>query len=389
VPRDLSVVAGPGDASFTGFPLETQETGLGRYDLASAWRLDQVAETCEKLDLYWQLASEMVVWWEVRQTHRWNRNPYNAANGGPCIKPADYLVNPEARELVRRRLRYSVARWGWTTRLVAWELWNEVDNLDGFEPSHNARWHREMGAYLKSIDPWQHLITTSWRDPQMFRLPEIDIVQAHSYFAAWVDAAQYSLLDSDHLMRSYGKPFFFGEQGISGDVGIDPEGKHFHDCLWATALSGAAGTGLYWWWHNYIEPYDLYHHYTALSKFVEDIDWPARSWKAISLSRPNYPATLRVYGLVTDDRALIWVHDPLAFRVVEGKAITGPKQTGVSLNVVGLGDGEYRIEWWNTNTGEVLRIDEGNVNHLRHFGYGLELEPPEFWGDIAAKVNQK
>jgi hypothetical protein len=386
VPRDVSVVAGPGDASFTGFPLETQITGLGRYDLASAWRLDKVAELCEELDIYWQLTSEMVVWWKLRHPHRWKRNPYNAANGGPCINPADYLVSPDAKELVQRRLRYNVARWGWTTKLVAWELWNEVDNLDGFEPDSNAEWHREMASYLKSIDPWKHLITTSWRDPQMFALPQIDIVQAHSYFPAEADAAQYSLQDSDHLMRPYNKPFFFGEQGISLPASVDPKGKHFHDCLWATTMSGAAGTGLYWWWHNYIEPYDLYRHYTALASFVEDIDWPAHSWRAVKLSRPSDPVTLQAYGLVTDDRGLIWVHDPLAFRVIEGEAEKGPSQAGTSLNVVGLADGNYKIEWWDTSTGKILRLDQGNVDHLRHYGYGLELEPPEFWGDIAVKV---
>jgi len=75
VPRDLKLLAAPGDGSFTGFPLETQVTGLGRYDMASAWRLDYVAELCEKLGSYWQITFEMVVWWQQQQAHRWPRNP--------------------------------------------------------------------------------------------------------------------------------------------------------------------------------------------------------------------------------------------------------------------------------------------------------------------------
>ena len=177
VPHDLSKPAAPGDGDDTGFPLETTVTGLGKYDLASAWRLDYVAELCERRDIYWQIASEMVVWWERQLAYRWNRNPYNAANGGPCAKPADYFTNPRARELVRRRLRYNVARWGCYPHLAAWELWNEVDNLEGFESAPNTAWHREMAGYLKQIDPWHHLVTTSWRDRGMFALPEIDIVQ--------------------------------------------------------------------------------------------------------------------------------------------------------------------------------------------------------------------
>ncbi|MBI5086579.1 MAG: hypothetical protein HZB13_18540 [Acidobacteria bacterium] len=386
VPKELGTVAGPGDGSFAGFPLETQVTGLGRYDLESAWRLDYVAGLAEKLGVRWQLCFEMVVWWQQRQEHRWSRNPYNAANGGPVVKPADYLTDERARELVKRRLRYSVARWGWSTHLAAWELWNEVDNLEGFTSQANVAWHREMAQYLKQADPFGHLVTTSWRDPGMFALPEIDIVQGHSYFGSEIDAAEYTMEDSDHLMRRFGKPFFFGEQGIDGDWAADPEGKHFHDCLWASAVSGAAGSGLYWWWHNYVETNGLYRHYKALAKFVEGVDWPGRDWRAVRLSRPNLPVSLKAYGVTGRDRALVWLHDPLAFRIVEGKGVRGPAQAKASVNVVGLEDGEYAIEWRDTTTGAVVRVDLGKVDHMRHFGYGLEMRAPEFWGDVAARV---
>ncbi len=389
VPQDTSIVAGAGDGAFTGFPLETQATGLGRYDLASAWRLDEVTGACERLDVYYQVAFEMTVWWQTQQKHRWPRNPYNAANGGPCVKPEDYFTNPVARELVKRRLRYSVARWGWSMHLAAWELWNEVDNNENFDASANEAWHREMAGYLKSIDPWQHLIATSWRDSRMFALPEIDIVQAHSYWDTEYDAAQYTLQDSDHLMRSYGKPFFFGEQGVDNPaaaVKTDPEGRHFHDAMWASALSGAAGTGLYWWWHNVVEPLELYSHYKPLAAFLKGEDMAARTWTRAGLSRPNLPVTLDVHGLVAPDRMLLWIHDPLAFRIVDGKALRGPGQQAASVNVTGLADGDYEIEWWDTLTGEVLRRDPASVKRSRHFGYGLEMKAPPFWGDIAARV---
>jgi hypothetical protein len=389
VPQDPSIAAAPGDGAFAGFPLETQTTGLGRYDLASAWRLDQVAAECERLDIYYQIAFEMTVWWQTRMKHRWPRNPYNAANGGPCARPEDYLTHPRARELAKRRLRYSVARWGWSMHLAAWELWNEVDNNENFDPAANEAWHREMARYLKSVDPWDRLVTTSWRDPRMFALPEIGIVQAHSYWSAEYDAAEYSAQDTDHLMRPYGKPFFFGEQGIADPaqaVKLDPEGRHFHDALWASALSGAAGTGLYWWWHNYLEPLNLYHHYQPLAAFLKGEDLAARNWSRVGLSRPSLPVTLNVHGLAAPDRMLLWIHDPLAFRILDGAAVKGPAQDAASLNVTGLADGEYAIEWWDTARGGILRRDTGRVRRSRHFGYGLELKPPPFWGDIAARV---
>jgi hypothetical protein len=328
----------------------------------------------------------MTVWWQERGI-RWRRNPYNAANGGPCTRPEDYFTDAKSRDLVRRRLRYSVGRWGWASNLVAWELWNEVDNNGNFKSDACARWHAEMGGYLRQIDPWRHLVTTSWRDRKTFALPQIDLVQGHSYFKANWDAAEYALQDTGHLMRGFGtKPFFFGEQGIEGPVAADPEGRNFHDCLWSTALSGAAGTGLYWWWHNYIDTYDLYRHYRPLADFLRNEDLPARTWQSAEVCRPNLPVSLKLYGLVAGDRALLWVHDPLAFRIIDGQSVRGPKQPGASLNVVGLGDGDYEIEWWDTLAGGVLRKDRGTVRHMKHTGYGLELKPPAFWGDIAAKV---
>jgi len=383
---DLKRPSAPGDGSNTGFPLETVPTGIGTYDLECAWKLDTVAELCRKNGILWQLCLENVVWWNRKMPHRWKRNPYNAEKGGPCREPADYLTNPKCRELAARRHRYSVARWGWDPNLVAWEMWNEVDNMDGFTPEANADWHRDLCGRLRALDPWKHLVTSSWRDGKMFALPEIDLVQAHSYWPVEYDAAQYTVQDSDHLMRPYGKPYFFGEQGMNDRFDLDPEGKVFHDHLWASSLSGAAGAGLEWHWGTYVDKHDLYRHYTALSKFLRDADWPAREWKPVRPARPSQPVSLNVYGLAAGDRALVWIHDPLAWRVVKGQVERGPAQKGAGVNVTGLDEGHYRIEWWSTSTGELLGTDSQPVRPLRHFGHGIELNPPEFWGDVAARI---
>ncbi len=386
VQGDLKRPAAPGDGSNTGFPLETAITGIGMYDLECAWKLDFVSELCGRLGVYWQLAFENVVWWNRKLPHRWKRNPYNAEKGGPCAAPLDYLTDPKCRELAARRHRYSVARWGWTPNLVAWEMWNEVDNLDGFDADANAAWHKDLCGRLRALDPFRHLVTSSWRDAKMFALPEIDLVQAHSYWPAESDAAQYTIQDTEHLMRRYGKPFFFGEQGMNQGFDLDPEGKIFHDHLWASALSGAAGTGLQWFWGPYVEKHDLYRQYKGLSKFVADVDWPGHAWKAVAITRPSQPVSLNVYGLAAGDRALLWVHDPLAFRIVKGKAEKGPAQAGATVNVAGLPEGNYRVEFVSTATGEILGKDAQPVHPLRHFGHGIELAPPEFWGDIGVRV---
>jgi len=138
-----------------------------------------------------------------------------------------------------------------------------------------------------------------------------------------------------------------------------------------------------------IEPYNLYHHFGPLAEFTRSVDWPGHRWAPVGLSRPNLPVSLNVYGLATDDRALVWIHDPLAFRIEAGKAVRGPRQQSASCNILGLADGPYEIEWFDTLAGVVLRRDSGSVNHLDHFGYGLELRPPGFWGDVAARIMRR
>lgn len=389
VQGDLKKEPSPGNGSNTGFPLETVMTGIGKYDMQCAWKLDTVSDLCARHGIYYQLCFEMCVWWNRKMPHRWTRSRYNAENGGPVKEPIEYFTKPECRELAARRHRYSVARWGWDPNLVAWEMWNEVDNVDGFTSEANVAWHKDLCSRLRALDPFKHLITSSWRDPGMFALPELDLVEAHQYWPNQIDAAQYAVQDSDHLMRPFGKPFLFGEQGMNDHFELDPDGKEFHDALWSSALSGAAGAGLHWHWNTYIEKYNLYKHYQPLAKFLGNVDLPSREWKAPKITRPNLPVSLNVYGLAATDRALLWIHDPLAFRVIKDKSERGPAQKGANINVAGMDAGHYTIEYVNTMTGEVLASDSGEVKPMRHFGYGIELKLPDFWGDVAVRIIKK
>jgi len=98
-------------------------------------------------------------------------------------------------------------------------------------------------------------------------------------------------------------------------------------------------------------------HYRPLADFLRNEDFAARRWSPVGLSRPSLPVTLNVYGLAAPDRMLLWIHDPLAFRIVNGKSERGPEQTAASLNVTGLADGEYAVEWWDTMRGGVVHRD--------------------------------
>ena len=165
--------------------------GLGRYDQEGAWRIDHLLEVAEARGALAQMCIDSFD--EVSEHGpdapfgSWHTSPYNAARGGPAARPGDVFRNADAKRLFRRRLRYTVARWGYSPSLFAWELWNEWNQANGYDSALMAGWHTEMARYVRGVDPWQHLISTSsgntHGDPAVDRLPEMDYVQSHEYGA--------------------------------------------------------------------------------------------------------------------------------------------------------------------------------------------------------------
>jgi len=113
-----------------------------------------------------------------------------------------------------------VARWGYSTSVLAWEFWNEVDLATGYDSRAVAAWHKEMAEYLRSINPWLHPITTSYSrtagDPEVDGLPQMEFLQSHNYGAR--DIAGMVNDWSRRQIERYGKPYYLGEYGA--DVGV-------------------------------------------------------------------------------------------------------------------------------------------------------------------------
>ena len=57
-------------------------------------------------------------------------NKNNPGNRGAGIdSPFEIFYNEKAIENTRNLFRYIIARWGYATNLIAWELWNEENQL--------------------------------------------------------------------------------------------------------------------------------------------------------------------------------------------------------------------------------------------------------------------
>ncbi|MCM8760014.1 MAG: DUF5060 domain-containing protein, partial [Candidatus Omnitrophica bacterium] len=134
--------------------------GIGRYSLENSWKLDYVLDIARKYDIYMVLTLINHGQFSIRPDAEWWDNPYNVINGGFLNSPDEFFYNQEAEKWFCKRLRYIVARWGYSTQIAFWELWNEVD-LTGYYDSKNVRlWHEKIIPILKEMDPWKHNVTS-------------------------------------------------------------------------------------------------------------------------------------------------------------------------------------------------------------------------------------
>lgn len=218
---------------------------------------------------------------------QWNENPYNTALGGPCDSPQVFFTSPVAKDIFKNRLRYMAARWGYAGSLQSWELFNEVDNVHGYQSDSTNihQWHNEMAGYLKSIDP-RHLVTSSFGDERngngTWSSASIDFTQTHKYK---LDPNLPRLLSNLNQQRvaTYQKPTINGEFGLSYDhsaeVPYDPNGISFHNAIWATMFSGAMGSAATWWWDHWIDPQNLYGHFSPLAAIKDIIPFESGNYK--------------------------------------------------------------------------------------------------------------
>jgi hypothetical protein len=273
---------------------------LGVYDLERAARIDRVIDEARRNGIYMKLSFD--VHDAFRPSSWWGTNPYNAANGGPCASPNDFFTDPVAWSHYAKRIRYLVARWGYSPHIMAWEPVAELDGatfFGGYEgwgyPTRAGgeaisimleAFLRKLAAYLRTLDPYDRMFTTSFggdtSDDRHWRMPEVAYTQIHCYDTN--DPSETLSRWARDLTRRHRKPMMITEfgPGTEGPVeGIDPHAINLHNGIWASLLGGSAGCALNWhWW--YIHDWNLYRHYAPLSAFTKGIDWPRERFRPLS-----------------------------------------------------------------------------------------------------------
>jgi hypothetical protein len=146
------------------------------------------------------------------------------------------------------------------------------------------------------------------------------------------------------------------------------------------------GGAVTWWWDNYIEPKNLWHHYAALAKFAAGIDWPRRAFEPLSLQSPTLadatPTRLKPMALAAGkDEFLVWLWDPESNCTNDLAKKPPAKLEGLLLTLPVTGNATYRIEWWDTRQAKIIKRDTASPH-----GGLMKLTIPSFERDIALRV---
>ncbi|HKW31139.1 MAG TPA: DUF5060 domain-containing protein, partial [Verrucomicrobiae bacterium] len=281
------------------FGLETDSDSLNHYRLDRAWQLDYVFQQAEQHNLRLVLCIEFHLMLQPvpdiwGPDNYWQSNPYNATNGGPCINQDAFFTNTVARTIFEKRLRYLIARYGYSTSLMAWEFFSEVDNeYTWLTPADVAVWHGMVGGWMHTNDAFGHLVTTSLTGgsdrPEIWTLPQLDYANFHCYGEAFPAARLNAVAQSFH--RNYHKPVLIEEYGtsaLSWNHTNDPYLRGFRQGLWGGAVGGSAGTAMSWWYENIHNAND-YPIYSALGNVLNRSGWGNGLWTNINFQTSGSP----------------------------------------------------------------------------------------------------
>jgi hypothetical protein len=121
------------------------------YDrMHQAWELDKLINTAEQNDLKmqfnmqlqttWQLNANGGSNWDWSNTSDYQGDPVWEGNRGNCywhdlgldaLNPYEFFTSEEARKQYKKKIRYIVARWGYTPNIYLWEIFSEINGVGG------------------------------------------------------------------------------------------------------------------------------------------------------------------------------------------------------------------------------------------------------------------
>ena len=387
--------------------------GLGCYNLQNAWRLDHLLDYADKRNILLEITLDAHGPFTTEYDSQWDINPYNSLNGGPLSRHEQVMTDEKAKQLFMNRYRYIAARFGASPALFGWIMWIEA-NIVNANGSELVQWHKELGAYMKSVDCGRHLLSTEFTTsgyPGIWKLPDIDYAQgpSYDYGGGLIGTFQGSI----NALGTYGKPVLVEEYGGHAQGGEKRWVAHqIRDGLWAGWVIPLSASPMPWWW-NMILDGGLDRFYRRFADYTKGEDLRGKDWKyqtcavndAVGLAAltryEKQCAYFWVYGKISDIPYVApqgyWTEPGSAARVYRRRIgkfnvfdekvgnLFGPQESAwIDLLPLKLEDGEYEAEYWDTWTNNAPTKRAITVN-----GEQATLPLPTLVRDVAIKLKRR
>lgn len=410
---------------------------LGNYydRMTHAWEMDKILEHADLLDLKMHYNMQIHHAFENPTIYakKWdwpiNTDPYAdpscmAPNdNGYCYRselgitdPIDFFTNPEAIKHYKNRLRYMIARWGYSNEIAVMELMSEINNAGSTIeftstcnyllntaskpyvadaavvcPKINA-WQNEICRFIKEdLGHLDHPLAVSYTgQPNLqagdssFYSPYVDIA-TWNYYQLQVEkyAKGYRILGMDEGSSSYSseyslnKPIMHSEYGPGPGIKDCDNGTRMKKAITLTPFIGLAASAMYWDWQRGGET-RYWGQMGIVNDFMEGIRLDEENWRPMpplvtddkeieviylrNFEEDNYRAcgvmSNRSYNYHTQGDGLpcrdtsVEVRRNDAYKVATSYSYSDFKN---ELKIPKMkASKEYRIEWFNAFTGEMV-----------------------------------
>ena len=343
---------------------DVEHTHSGEYDEAKAQRIDALLNIASRDGIRVKLCLEHFRSLKGGRQSWANKPLHLVANGGTATNINDFFDGTASRELFKKKLAWFAHRFGSNPTVFGWELWNEINAVQGGDymawtelmlpELHRLFPHNLAMQSLGSFD--RDTVRPSYQ--RLATMPGNDVAQVHRYLDLGAQLpvchGPMDVLAADavrELLAAHpGRPVLLAESGAvepshSGPFKLydnDKDGLLLHDVLFAPFFAGAAGPGHIWHWDAYVAKQRLWWQFGRFAQVVKGLAPPTEHFEPEMLPHPR----LRVYVLNGRHTVLLWcrdAQDTWQRELAEGKAPDTVADALLDLGSLKLGKADAHI----------------------------------------------
>jgi hypothetical protein len=312
------------NGTYDGYNLiESPSSGIGKYDQAKCARIDDL--------LSWSEASGMkmiLVLWphdyllshaDGSWTDNWSQNAYQS-----IVSCADFYSDATSWAYQAKQYQYDIARWGYSTALLSWQLIDEISGTEGYmdDATTANAWAAKIATFFQTNDPFHHPTESSlggyWTQGDAANTMTNTENYGDESATGWASLAQ-------QLWNGYDKPAMTGEAG-GGDCNTTS--------IFSAMANGECINPMFWQYNQGTNSSADLAIFPGFAAFVNSINFAGLT--NLALAKVTVSGAT-AYGVSSDQDVFGW--------------ITGTV-SGKTLSITGLANNGYNsLEWWDCTAG--------------------------------------